>query len=136
LSILIDELIRREADLRVKHRIVPKILLEKELKVERRIGKAVVIAVYREFPPHPPNYIFTIPNKPELEFDSPTVSKITDIMDQFQMDRHEEVNGALLLFSEGKLVVTLDSGGFWIEKDYPRIKELADVLVKLYVREL
>jgi len=133
LSLLINELIRREADLRAKHRIIPKVLLEKELKVERRIGSAVVIALYREFSSHPtPFYLFTVPNRPELEFDSPTISRITCIMEQFQMDRYEEIEGALLLFSEGKHAVTLDNGGFSIVKDYPRIEELADVLVKLY----
>jgi len=38
LSLLIDGLIRRETDLRTKHRIVSKLLLEKELQVEARIG--------------------------------------------------------------------------------------------------
>ena len=136
LSLLIDELTRREAELRAKHRIIPKLLLEKELKVKARIGKAVVAAIYNEYPPALPFYGFTVLNRPELEFDSPTVSKITDIMERFQMDGYEEAEGGLLLSSEGKLVVDLFPGGFSIDKDYPRIKELADVLVKLYARDI
>ena len=136
LSLLIDELARREAELRAKHRIIPKLLLEKELKVEVRIGKAVVAAIYGEYPSSLPVYSFTVLNRPELEFDSPTVSKITDIMKQFQMDEYKEAEGGLLLSSEGKLIVDLFTGGFSIAKDYPRIKELADVLVKLYARDL
>lgn len=56
LSLLIDELARREAELRAKHRIIPKLLLEKELKVKARIGKAVVAAIYNEYPP----FLFTV----------------------------------------------------------------------------
>ena len=136
LSLLIDELTRRETDLRAKHRIVPKLLLEKELKVKARIGKAVVIAMYRELPHNPPIYGFVVPNRPELEFDSQTFSKIENIMEQFQMERYEELGGGLLLFSEGKFIVDLSRGGFSIVKDYPRIKELADILVKLYAHDL
>ena len=92
----------------------------------------VVLAKYLETPSSVPFYVFTVPNKPELEFNSLTISKITEMMDKFQINHYEEVGGGLLLFSEGKLVVDLYSAGFSIAKDYPRIKELADFLVKLY----
>jgi len=44
-------------------------------------------------------------------------------MEQFEMDKYEELEGGLLLLSEGKYVVDLSSGGFSIVKDYPRIKD-------------
>ncbi|KPV61578.1 MAG: hypothetical protein AOA65_2395 [Candidatus Bathyarchaeota archaeon BA1] len=152
MAILIQRLKERVKELEGKHRGVPLVVLETELRrrpITMRLPNAVSKEIDRVFKePYLRGEIvednFAVKNLPRILFDSATFTKIEKVAyDQFAIDEirdvpripyytpeHAGIRGGLELVRKGVDVATLFESEVYINRDYELAEELADALVK------